>query len=353
MVLVPNPGNKTAAALADLNRPARWNSDFKAFGVAERIFGSAQTGFRDGGHELVFRALGTTCRIVIAGAVPAVTEFFDAALRWVIAFEAKYSRFLPESLVSQINREAGNEWVTLDPEAERIFALCHELNFLTRGIFDPTALPVIALWNWKEARTTLPTDAEVSAARDRVGWRQVQRAPGKLRLSRAGMCLDLGGMGKEYAVDQIVLLAQRSGFASVLVDFGADVRVSGPPPDQRPAWFIGLENPAHPGACWTGVAVRDGAVATSGDYLRKFELNGRRFGHIVDPRTGRPVATAARAVSVIAPSCTQAGMLSTAAFVLGPAEGLKLIESTPGAAGAITTETQILQSNRFHEYVVS
>lgn len=351
MVLAPPSEPRAGSPLPDLRRSV--HGDFNPSGVAERVFGSVQTGFRDGGHELTFRALGTTCRIVVAGTAPAVTDFFGAALNWVIAFEAKYSRFLPDSLISRINRAAGEGWVELDAEAERILGLCHELNFLTRGIFDPTALPVIALWNWKEARTTLPTDAEVSAARDLVGWRQVQRAPGKIRLPRAGMSLDLGGMGKEYAVDQVVLLARQSGFGSVLVDFGADVRVSGPPPDQRPAWHIGLENPAKPGTCWCGVAVIDAAVATSGDYIRKFELNGRRFGHIVDPRTGRPVATAARAVSVIAPSCTQAGMLSTAAFVLGPAEGLKLIESTPGAAGAITTETQVLQSHRFHEHVTS
>jgi thiamine biosynthesis lipoprotein len=328
-------------------------ADYNAATVSQRILESAHIGPRDGGHEVVFRSMGTTCRIVVGGRPDAAKQFFKVALNWVAAFEAKYSRFLPESLISQINRSAGGDWVPLDREAEQIFGLCHELHFLTRGIFDPTALPVIALWNWKEPRTTLPSDAEVAAAKELVGWRQVQRAPGKIRLPRAGMSLDLGGMGKEYAVDQIVLLARRSGFDSVLADFGADVRVAGPPPDQRPAWHIGLENFSKPGTCWCGVAVRDAAVATSGDYIRKFELNGRRFGHIVDPRTGRPVATAARAVSVIAPSCTQAGMLSTAAFVLGPKDGLQLIESTAGAAGAITTENQILQSHRFHEYVAS
>ena len=328
-------------------------ADFRFAAVAQRLHASAQTTAKDGGHEVVFRALGTTCRIVVGGAAGPAHSFFGAALNWVAGFEAKYSRFLPDSLISQINRAAGGDWLALDPEAERLFGLCHELNFLTRGIFDPTALPVIRLWNWKEPRATLPSDGEVAAARELVGWRWVQRAPGKIRLPRAGMSLDLGGMGKEYAVDQVVLLARQSGFGSVLVDLGADVRVSGPPPDHRPAWHIGLENPAKPGSCGCGVAVRDAAVATSGDYVRKFELNGRRYGHIVDPRTGRPVATAVRAVSVIAPSCTQAGLLSTAAFVLGPTEGLKLIESTAGVAGAITTEFQVLQSHRFHEYIAS
>lgn len=328
-------------------------ADFKAAAVAQRILASAQSTAKDGGHEVVFRALGTTCRIMVGGPAGPAHSFFSAALNWVAEFEAKYSRFLPDSLISQINQAAGGGWLALDPEAERLFGICHELNFLTRGIFDPTALPVIRLWNWKEPRATLPSDAEVAAARELVGWRLVQRAPGKIRLPQAGMNLDLGGMGKEFAVDQVVLLGQRSGFKGVLVDFGADVRVAGPPPDQRPAWHIGLENPEKPGTCWAGLAVRDAAVATSGDYIRKFEHNGQRYGHIVDPRTGRPVATGVRAVSVLAPSCTQAGMLSTAAFVLGAREGLKLIETTPGAAGAIHSGNQILQSHRFHEHVTS
>lgn len=324
---------------------------FNAAPVIRRVFDSARTLARDGGQEVTFRALGTTCRILVGGPAESAVPFFRAALNWVAAFEAKYSRFLGESLVSRINCAAGEDWVALDREAEAIFGLCHELNFLSRGIFDPTSLPVVALWNWKEPRTTLPSEAEIAAAMALVGWREVQRAPGKIRLPRRGMSLDLGGMGKEYAVDQIVLLAQRSGFSSVLADFGADVRTAGPPPDRRAAWHIGLENPQKPGTCWTGLAIREAAVATSGDYIRKFELNGRRYGHIVDPRTGWPVTHGLRAVSVVAPSCTQAGFLSTAAFVRGPQEGLRLIESTAGAAGALVTDNQILQSHRFHELI--
>ncbi len=330
------------------------NSDpYNARAVSERILDSAQTGVRDGGHEVTFRALGTGCRLLIDAPVSAATQFFASALNWVAAFEAKYSRFLPDSLISQINARSGGDWIPLDPESERIFGLCQELNFLSRGILDPTALPVISLWNWKAPRTSLPDEAEITAARELVGWRQVQRAPGKIRLPRPGMSLDLGGMGKEYAVDQVLLLAQRSGIKSVLVDFGADVRVYGPPPDRRPAWHIGLEDPQKPGTCWTGIAVRDAAVATSGDYVRKFELNGQRYGHIVDPRTGRPVSNGVRAVSVLAPSCTQAGLLTTAAFVLGPSDGLRLIETTAGAAGAILTDKQTLLSHRFHEHVTA
>jgi thiamine biosynthesis lipoprotein len=102
-----------------------------------------------------------------------------------------------------------------------------------------------------------------------------------------------------------------------------------------------------------GVAVKNQAVATSGDYIRRFEVNGRRYGHILDVRTGQPVANGCRAVSVIAPTCTLAGLFSTAAFVLGPEEGIRLMEATPNVNGCITAENGRTQTRRFYEHVVS
>ncbi len=324
---------------------------YRAAEIQARILGSATIGALSGGHELQFTALGTRCRVHFVAPDGRVRTTADSVVNWVGAFEAKYSRFLPMSLVSQINANAGGDWTPLDPDSERLFALCDQLHFLTRGILEPTALPYIRLWDWKTGR--VPSDQEIEAVRPLVGWRLVERAPGRIRLPRPGMALDLGGVGKEYAVDQVLALLAHLGVASALVDFGADLRVAGPPPDGRSAWFIGLDDPANPGRAWTGLAVRDAAVATSGDYVRKFEILGRRYGHILDPRTGRPVANGVRAVSVIAPSCTQAGMLSTAACVLGPVEGLRLLESTPGISGALVTETGTLTSRRFYEHVPS
>jgi thiamine biosynthesis lipoprotein len=163
------------------------------------------------------------------------------------------------------------------------------------------------------------------------------------------MCLDLGGIGKEYAVDRVVQMAMARGIPNVLVDFGQDIRVHGRAAD-KPFWWIGLEDACQPGRCWAGVAVTDHAVATSGDYLRHFQLNGRRYGHIVDPRTGWPVNNGCRAVSVIAPSCTIAGILTTTAFILGPKEGLQLIETHAAAAGSITTERTRFHTKSFYEY---
>ena len=276
----------------------------------------------------------------------------DRALQWTAEFEAKYSRFIPESVIGRINQNAGEAWVEIDEETERLFSLCHDLWFFTQGAFDPTALPVIQLWNWKVEPEKLPDEARVRQVKELVGWRKVQRKKGAIFLPAPGMCLDLGGIGKEYAVDIVMAIAAEHGIENVLVDFGHDVRVHGCPP-ARPAWHIGLEDPRKPGSCWAGVLVKNQAVASSGDYLRHFQRNGRRYGHIVDPRTGYPVYNDCRSVTVIAPTCTVAGILSTTAFILGSKAGLSLIEGYFGAEGSINTETARLQTSRFFEHVAS
>jgi thiamine biosynthesis lipoprotein len=344
----------TNAAVSPPGTPSLVLLKLRPFPVAtvrERIRSSAAWGRKDGAQELTFAAMGTRCRVSFGCPEAAARPLADAVLEWVATFEARYSRFLEDSLVSQLNAAAGGPWVPLDVEAERLIALCEQLVFLTRGLLDPTALPVIRLWDWK--RAVVPTEAEVTTARALVGWRQVQRAPGRIRLPRAGMSLDLGGVGKEYAVDQVILLLAQAGVSGALVDFGADIRVYGQPPDGRPAWKIGLEDPRRPGSAWTSVILKEGAVATSGDYLRGFESGGRRYGHIVDPRTGRPVDHGVLAASVIAPSCTQAGMLSTAACVLGALEGRQLLETSPGVQGCLLTHDTLLNTSRFHEHVSS
>ncbi|KAB2662620.1 MAG: FAD:protein FMN transferase [Verrucomicrobia bacterium] len=317
--------------------------------VLERVRGSARLGMHGHAHELTFGAMGTNCRVQFASPGGNARRVADAVVEWVAGFEAKYSRFIDDSLASQINAAAGGPWMALDAEADRLVTLCDQLVFMTRGILDPTALPLIRLWDWKKAR--IPTDDEVAAAMPLVGWRQVQHAPGRIRLPLPGMALDFGGVGKEFAVDQVILLLARAGVTSALVDFGADVRVIGLPADGRPAWKIGLDDPLNPGTPWTHLVLREGAVATSGDYVRGFEAGGRRYGHIVDPRTGRPVDQGVLAASVFAPSCTQAGMLSTAACVLGPVEGRRLLESSPGIHGCIVTRKGTVTTSRFHEYV--
>ncbi len=316
-----------------------------------RVAQSAQTTVDNGVHKLEFRAMSTQCQIKLHGVSASVARDFQRdAVEWVGQFEARYSRFIPDSLIGKINAAAGEHWVETDSETDRLLNLCQELFFFTRGSFDPTALPLMKLWNWKANPPVIPTDDAIQAARQLVGWNKIQRRPGGIFLPQAGMSLDLGGIGKEYAVDCVMNMAIARGIPNVLIDFGQDVRVLGHAPEKK-FWWIGLDDATAPGKCWGGVAVTDHAVATSGDYLRNFVFNGRRYGHIIDPRTGYPALNDCRAVSVIAPSCTIAGLLSTSICILGAKEGLQLIELHPGAAAAVTTETTKLYSRKFHEYV--
>jgi len=320
--------------------------------IRERVRRSAMITENHGLTTLTFNAMGTVCRVCLVEPTrQAANAYLNQSLNWVADFESRYSRFLNDSLVSFINTAAGKTWVEVDEETDRLFNLCNDLFFLTDGAFDPTALPLIRLWNWKANPPMVPDDDAIHAARELTGWKKIQRRRGAIFLPQAGMCLDLGGIGKEYAVDMVMALAAEYGVEHVLVDFGQDIRARGHPPG-RPAWHIGLENPQNPGTCWSNVAVIDRAIASSGDYLRHFIHGGKRYGHILDPRTGYPVQNGCLAVNVVASTCTIAGILSTTAFILGPQEGFHLINSYHGAAGAVLTNQGNFITPRFYEHLV-
>ncbi len=298
-----------------------------------------------------FQAMGTTCEI--QHAVPdraAGQAFVREAVAWVHAFEARYSRFRPGSLIGRINAAAGRDWVAIDAEAERLFALADQIHILTRGIIDPTLLPLLRLWNYRATAPRVPSPDEITAASAKTGWKRVRREPGRIYLPEAGMGLDLGGFGREYAADRVMDIARAHGIPNVLIDFGHDVRVLGAPPG-APCWAVGIEDPRMPGTVCARIAVTDAGVATSGDYARYFEAGGRRFGHIIDPRDGYPVSNECRSVTVVANSCLEAGLLTTTAFVLGPDEGLKLVDDYFGAEGSIRTDHGDRQTRGFCRYV--
>jgi FAD:protein FMN transferase len=320
--------------------------------VRERVHQSAVVNETPELTTLTFHAMGTRCRIcLVEPSRHAASEYLKQALDWVADFEAKYSRFLNDSLISLINAAAGRMWVEVDEETDRLFTLCNDLYFMTSGAFDPTALPLIQLWNWKANPAVIPAEKVIHAARELTGWKKVQRRRGAILLPQAGMCLDLGGIGKEYAVDMVVAQAAQFGVEHVLVDFGQDIRVQGHPTG-RPAWLVGLENPKQPGSCWGNVAVDNHAVASSGDYLRHFVHQGQRYGHIIDPRTGYPVRNGCLAVNVVASTCTIAGILSTTAFIFGSQAGYHLINGYHGASGAILTDKGNFTTPRFYEHLI-
>lgn len=319
--------------------------------VSNRVRDSMQVEARGDFYRLTCRAMSTPVNIAFAASSTAVAQDIQrAAIDWIARFEARYSRFLLESIVSQINARSGGDWLELDEDADRLLSMCGEMYCLTRGVFDAAALPLLRIWDWKADPPRIPNESAIRVAREISGWDKVQRRPRGIRLPIAGMGIDLGGIGKEFAVDQLVSMVREFAISNVMIDIGQDIRVVGHAPG-KDAWYIGLEEPERPGECWTAVRMTDQAVATSGDYFRSFTLGGQRYGHILDPRTGLPVSNSCQAVSVIAPNCVMAGILSTAGFILGAEAGLELIREQRSAEACITTEYARHQTRRFSSYV--
>jgi thiamine biosynthesis lipoprotein len=319
--------------------------------VTKRVWGTARCHTQGERWQISCQAMSTSVRMVYFTPFPALAQDFQrAALDWIARFEARYSRFLPDSIVGRINAEAGNDWMELDAEADELFTLCDRMHGISGGVFDPASLPLLRAWNWKASPPSIPGEPQIREALRLCGWNNVQRRPRAIRLPIPGMGLDLGGIGKEYAVDCLVHMARERRIFDVMIDIGQDLRVSGRPPGKE-AWYIGLEEPDQPGHCWTALRLTDHAVATSGDYLRSFSHEGRRYGHILDPRTGRPVDNGCQSASVIARSCVLAGVLATAAFVMGADEGLELILRHERIEACITSDRARYLTRRFSSYV--
>lgn len=305
-----------------------------------------------GVRRVAFRALGTECFIQFRCADSRkALEFVAEALGWLGAFEAKFSRFRPDSLLSRINQAAGREWVAVDTEMEKMLDLADAMHRLTDGVLDAAMLPLIKVWDWKVVHERLPSEAEIARAMALSSWKDVQRKPGKVFLAHEGMGLDFGGFGKEFAVDQVIAIARRHGITDALVDLGRDIFAIGGN-GVHPFWHVGIQNGIQTDQCVGGLAVSGYAVCASGDYARRFEHNGVRYGHILDRRTGWPVRHGLRAVTVIAPSCLLAGIYSTCVFVLGLREGLRFAENGKGVEACVQDEGGLHVTREFRRFQV-
>lgn len=305
-----------------------------------------------GVRSVSFRALGTACAIQFrCEDKKTALQFLADALGWLGSFEAKFSRFRADSLVSRINQAAGRSWVAIDQEMEQMLDMADAMNRLTGGLLDPTVLPLLRLWDWKVVHERLPEEAAVQEALALSDWKLVERKPGKIFLPRAGMGLDFGGFGKEHAVDQVIAIARRHGIADILVDLGRDIFALGGN-GLHPFWHVGIQDGIQPERCVGGLAVSGYAVCASGDYARRFEHNGVRYGHILDRRTGWPVRHGLRAVTVLAPTCLVAGIYATCVFVMGRKEGLQFAESATGVEACVQDDQGTAATRQFIKHQV-
>lgn len=262
-----------------------------------------------------FRAMGTACRLRLAGCSESVAQrAAERAIDEVRRIETKYSRYRDDSIVSRINAAAGSgRPVEVDDETADLLDFAARLHAVSGGLFDVTTGVLRRVWDFRAAR--LPDAAALAEQLARVGWQHVRWNRPAVELSLPGMELDFGGFGKEYAADRAGTLLLEHGVPGGLVNLGGDIRVIGPHPDGSP-WALGIAHPRQADAVIATIALPSGGLATSGDYERFFDLDGRRYCHILDPRSGWPVQHW-RSVSVVAPACLAAGSLSTIAMLSG------------------------------------
>ncbi|MYM68410.1 FAD:protein FMN transferase [Pseudoduganella sp. FT55W] len=270
-----------------------------------------------------FSAMACTCEIVIAaGDLPAARAPIAAAVAEVRRIEAKFSRYRPDSVISRINAAAGGAALVCDEETASLLAYADTLFQASGGLFDITAGVLRQAWDFK--RPQLPSDETLARVCALIGWGRVERNANSVRLPQVGMELDFGGFGKEYAADRAAAVLAAAGIRHGYVSLGGDLRAIGPKPDGGP-WMIGIQDPRRAGDIIASIPIERGGLATSGDYARFFELDGRRYCHLLNPHSGQPV-TYWRTVSVVAPLAVMAGNCSTIAM-LKEQDGLDFLEA--------------------------
>jgi len=284
--------------------------------------------------------MGVPFRIVVYAADEAAAQrAVGAAYERVAALNAIFSDYDPDSEASRLCHETPpGVAVPVSWELGRLIGISQDLARRTGGAFDVTVGPLVNLWRRARRHRELPPEELLQEARLRVGWRKLgwDRRRGTVTFGVDGMRLDFGGIAKGYAADEALRVLAEAGFPRALVAAAGDVTAGAAPPGEA-GWKvdIGLSDVAGAPAPRT-VWLRHAAAATSGDVFQRLEVGGRRYSHILDPRTGIGL-TDHSLVTVLARDGTTADSLATAASVLGPREGIRLVDRTRGAAALILT----------------
>jgi thiamine biosynthesis lipoprotein len=264
--------------------------------------------------QAAFTSMGSPCELLC--------ETDDESLAWRLARHAvreaeridrKFSRYRKGTVVEALHESRGRP-IRLDDETARLIEFGAKLWQLSEGAFDLTSGVLRRAWNFDEGPVAANTSL-IPELLGRVGWQRVHWQPPTLTLPE-GMEIDFGGIGKEYAVDIVADHAASLTSCPVLVNFGGDLRCTGAAP-KAGAWQVGIESIESFGEAVRRIELRSGALATSGDARRHIEIDGKRYGHIFDARTGWPAPEAPRSITVAAATCSQAGSYSTLAMLKG------------------------------------
>ena len=270
-----------------------------------------------------FPSMGCPCSLQLEAADEATAARAAAHARAEVArLDDKYSHYREDNWLARICASAGGQGIEVDDETANLLDFAATLHAQSAGRFDITAGRLTRLWDLQHG--ALPAPREIDAALALVGWQRVEWQRPQLRLPLRGMRLDLGGIVKEYAADRAAQQCRDAGVEHGVVDLGGDLALIGPHADGSP-WLAGIKAPRDPDRACATIELSRGGLATSGDYERALVIDGRRYSHIVDPRSGWPVAGFA-SVSVIADACLVAGAAATLAMLLGVEDGAAYLE---------------------------
>ncbi|MDB6013690.1 MAG: FAD:protein transferase [Gammaproteobacteria bacterium] len=250
----------------------------------------------------------------------------DAVMAEMRRIDELMSHYKPESELSSINQHAADAPVVVDKELFDLIKLSTHYSEITEGAFDITYASVGYLYNYPDH--IRPTDAQIKAALPAVNWRNMKfdDAHHSVFFEHKGMRIDLGGIGKGYAVDRGIDILQKRGIQHAVVTAGGDSRIIGD--HMGRAWLVAIRHPDDPTKVVTRIPLSDAAMSTSGDYERYFDEKGVRYHHIIDPKTGHS-ASKVRSATIIGPTATQTDGMSKTAFVLGPEKALEIINRMP------------------------
>ncbi|MCX7845160.1 MAG: FAD:protein FMN transferase [Dictyoglomaceae bacterium] len=248
--------------------------------------------------------------------------------------DRKLNRFNPESEIYKINENAGN-WVKVSEEVEDVLRKAKYYAQISDGLFDPTIGPLMKLWGFYDGNLYIPTEKELKETLNKVNWKDLEISKGKVRLKKRGMSLDLGGIAKGYALQKLLEISKNLNLERIYIDLGGTIGVYGRPLNGD-YWRIGIRHPRKEGKIIGRIKIKKGVVATSGDYERFFIKSGKRYPHIINPKTGFP-SIEVMSVTVISDNGITSDALSTLFFVLGE-KGKKFWESKFRNVGVIMVD---------------
>ncbi len=271
--------------------------------------------------------MGTRCAVELwsddkAKGDAAITSVFDDMKR----IDRLMSTWKEDTEISEVNREGGKHPVKISPELFRLLQVSVEYSELTHGAFDITYASVGYLYDFKKG--IHPDQKAIDQALPGINWRHMVLDKKKTTVffTRPGMRIDLGGIAKGYSVDRGIEILQKQGITRAMVNAGGDTRIIG---DRfgKP-WVVGVRDPDHEGKVFLRLPLTDTAFSTSGDYERYFDEDGKRFHHIIDPKTGDS-ARKVRSVTVISGTATRTDALTKSVFIMGAEEGIAFINTLP------------------------